>query len=466
MKEVALEFRDVSISLGETVSIRDFSLTAFRGEYVVVLGPDGSGKHLLIQALEGKSALDRGEILLEGKRYRPSGICQAHRNMVFVVSQNSNLIDTQTIAENMFCNVGKRRALHLVNDRLIYAETNRILSEFGLQIDAGMSVSTLTVSMKCTLEIIKWYAQGARILVLNNVLALSDPQECVLLLEVIRKVCAAGVTVLHFANRMLHESQTVDRCALMSIHGHIMRMLFKDDFCQSTINEWLSPPRAAEIRSRAPASGGRELLRADNVSVGDAHGLSFTLHDGETMGFLCSTVNKRKTIADALGGTCAYTGDFYIDGRLVRIQSEADAFRLGIGVLPSDSKRSYCSGLSLEENILLPFLNRISNPIGIINSGKTRALMKDAQENLNKLQKLFQPGASEEYMISVLSKCLMFPYRILIMPYPFAYNDLRKQDMIQYLANMTSEKGCGLIVIAMQRYRLESFGCDNIMDLN
>ena len=92
--------------------------------------------------------------------------------------------------------------------------------------------------------------------------------------------------------------------------------------------------------------------------------------------------------------------------------------------------------------------------------------MKDAQENLNKLQKLFQPGASEEYMISVLSKCLMFPYRILIMPYPFAYNDLRKQDMIQYLANMTSEKGCGLIVIAMQRYRLESFGCDNIMDLN
>ena len=66
MKEVALEFRDVSISLGETVSIRDFSLTAFRGEYVVVLGPDGSGKHLLIQALEGKSALDRGEILLEG----------------------------------------------------------------------------------------------------------------------------------------------------------------------------------------------------------------------------------------------------------------------------------------------------------------------------------------------------------------------------------------------------------------
>ena len=52
-----IELRDVSVRLGATDALRDFSLAVESGEWVALIGPNGAGKTTALRALCGLVAL-------------------------------------------------------------------------------------------------------------------------------------------------------------------------------------------------------------------------------------------------------------------------------------------------------------------------------------------------------------------------------------------------------------------------
>ena len=135
-----------------------------------MIGVDGSGNGALLQAFLRGDALRIGTILVEGAPVGRPAFATRMKKGVFVIPKESSLINTQTIAENVFCNndnTGKRR---VVNERLICDETDRLLREFELPADARALAGELSPELKCIIEAVKWHAFGARILILNNVL--------------------------------------------------------------------------------------------------------------------------------------------------------------------------------------------------------------------------------------------------------------------------------------------------------
>ncbi len=65
--------------------VRDLYLTVYEGEYVAVMGADGSGKDALGLALCGGSAYRSGEVWVSGAPFAPESIRQAHRRKVFLI---------------------------------------------------------------------------------------------------------------------------------------------------------------------------------------------------------------------------------------------------------------------------------------------------------------------------------------------------------------------------------------------
>ncbi len=61
-----LRIESVSITLGE-FSVRDLSLEIKHGEYLIILGPTGAGKTVLLETIAGIHAPDTGKIFLEGQ---------------------------------------------------------------------------------------------------------------------------------------------------------------------------------------------------------------------------------------------------------------------------------------------------------------------------------------------------------------------------------------------------------------
>ena len=49
----AVEVRNLALHYGKTLVLRDVSLSVARGEFVVIIGPNGTGKTSLLKALAG-----------------------------------------------------------------------------------------------------------------------------------------------------------------------------------------------------------------------------------------------------------------------------------------------------------------------------------------------------------------------------------------------------------------------------
>jgi zinc transport system ATP-binding protein len=69
-REIVVEMRDVHVALQGNPVLRGVSLQIPSGEIVALIGPNGSGKTTLLRCLLGLQRLDRGEVLLFGKKNR------------------------------------------------------------------------------------------------------------------------------------------------------------------------------------------------------------------------------------------------------------------------------------------------------------------------------------------------------------------------------------------------------------
>lgn len=62
-----LEVQNISKSFGGVKAIRDFSLTADKGDIVGIIGPNGAGKTTAFNVISGVYRADQGKVFLDGK---------------------------------------------------------------------------------------------------------------------------------------------------------------------------------------------------------------------------------------------------------------------------------------------------------------------------------------------------------------------------------------------------------------
>ena len=91
---VAVSLTGLRKSFGDKVVLDGVDLTIRRGEFVVLLGPSGTGKTTLLRLLTGLEAPDAGEVLVPGRRT--------------TVYQEPRLIPSKRVLANVI--VGQRRS--------------------------------------------------------------------------------------------------------------------------------------------------------------------------------------------------------------------------------------------------------------------------------------------------------------------------------------------------------------------
>jgi iron complex transport system ATP-binding protein len=94
---VAVEMREVSVTLGRAPVVRDVSATIQQGEWVALIGPNGAGKTTILRALAGLVSF-AGSILLEGRAIGSSSRREVARRIA-VVPQHPQTPRELTVAE-------------------------------------------------------------------------------------------------------------------------------------------------------------------------------------------------------------------------------------------------------------------------------------------------------------------------------------------------------------------------------
>ena len=183
--------------------------------------------------------------------------------------------------------------------------------------------------------------------------------------------------------------------------------------------------------------------------------VSFELHRGEILGFAGLVGAGRTETARALfGADPKQSGDIWINGNKVTINSPKDAVEAGIGYLSEDRKRF---GVVLKKNIIenstLATLNDYTKGI-FINKPKEAAvtqkyvdLLKTKTPGIDQLVMNLSGGNQQKV---VIAKWLVNDSQIMIFDEPTRGIDVGAKQEIYELMNRLAESGKAIIMISSE----------------
>ena len=104
MSEIILEMRNIRKTFPGVVSLADVSFTVNKGEIHALVGENGAGKSTLMKILNGVNQADSGQIIWKGKTVDIKNTVEAEKLGIGLIFQEFNLVNSLTVAENLFLN--------------------------------------------------------------------------------------------------------------------------------------------------------------------------------------------------------------------------------------------------------------------------------------------------------------------------------------------------------------------------
>ena len=124
------------------------------------------------------------------------------RARVACVFQRSSVIPTLTVAENLFLNAFPTRGKTWISWAALRRQAERVLGEWGLEVDVGLDAADLTVEQRQIVEIARALRQGTRFIILDEPTAQLESREISRLFERILRLQANGVTFLYISHHL------------------------------------------------------------------------------------------------------------------------------------------------------------------------------------------------------------------------------------------------------------------------
>ena len=104
MSAYILEMKNITKTFPGVIALNNVSLQVKRGEIHALVGENGAGKSTLMKVLNGVYQADSGEILIDGQTVKIRNTTDAERLGIGLVFQECNLVNSLSVAENMFLN--------------------------------------------------------------------------------------------------------------------------------------------------------------------------------------------------------------------------------------------------------------------------------------------------------------------------------------------------------------------------
>ena len=187
-----LRLEHITKRFGATLAVDDVSLDFAPSEIVGLVGENGAGKTTLMSIAAGELRADAGTVAGDETGF---------------VHQHFMLVSEFTIAENLALTMG--RLLSPPDAEALIARTGIALREVTRR------VHELSVGEKAKLELIKAIARAPRVLILDEPTSVLAPSEARELFEVMRRLAAAGTTVIFISHKIPEVMEVSTRIVVM-----------------------------------------------------------------------------------------------------------------------------------------------------------------------------------------------------------------------------------------------------------
>jgi ABC-type sugar transport system ATPase subunit len=455
MMTAVLRLTAISKQYGAAYAVRDVDFDVQRGEVHALLGENGAGKSTMAKIIAGATRPDSGEIEIDGERVTFQVPEDATATGVTMVYQENSLVDTMTVAQNLF--LGQERWFNRLSP--LNTRATEILSAHNFHIRPEALVGSLGAAQKQMVEIARGMHRHAKLVILDEPTASVTPEEKIQLFLSVDELRAKGVGIIFITHNLEEALEHADRITVLK-DGVVQATGPVGDFDRARIVS-LMVGRAVEY-VRVPA--GREpdpqpVLEVQSVTKPPmVRSMSFSVHAGEIVGIAGLVGAGRSETAAIIAGIDKRRrlrgGVVRLDGKAVRYRTPRHARRDGIVYVTEDRKASgFFADLSIVDNIYVGYASgrrwlppvttprsrrRIADPL--ISRFHVRTL-QPAKAKLSELS-----GGNQQKV--VLAKSLTSATRVVIVDEPTRGVDVGAIEEIHRSIRKLADDGVAVVVIS------------------
>lgn len=177
----------------EMCLFKDFNLTVKDGEFVSIVGSNGSGKTSLLNIVCGSIPVDGGSVLINGKditrmqeykRYRRIG--RVYQNPAVGTCPSMTILENMSLADNK----GKRFGLSsgVNREREDFYKSSLEILGLGLENKMGIKVGSLSGGQRQALSLVMTTLTPLDFLILDEHTAALDPKTAEIIMQLTDKV--------------------------------------------------------------------------------------------------------------------------------------------------------------------------------------------------------------------------------------------------------------------------------------
>jgi PAS domain S-box-containing protein len=215
MPRLLVELRDINVSYGNLMVLKNLSLSINREEIHAIVGEHGAGKSSLARVLSGMIQSEGGTILWKNQNRQFPDV-NASRNMgIELVSQDTELFNYQSVAYNLFANRQSVFPKGIFRHGKIISYAEEILSSMGVSVPAWKKAADLNLSERVLIDIVRHLYTKPELLILDEALEKLAAVDLIRIRNHLRKLAEGGSSVLFITHRIDDIYELADRVTII-----------------------------------------------------------------------------------------------------------------------------------------------------------------------------------------------------------------------------------------------------------
>ncbi|WP_435276154.1 ABC transporter ATP-binding protein [Psychrobium sp. nBUS_13] len=216
MLSPALELQNVVKYFHDIKALDDVCLKIAPGSIHGIIGENGAGKSTLLKVAYGLITPEHGQVFVDGVKVNIENPQHAIDNGIGMLHQTTSWLEHYSIIDNIL--LGEYNGFFMSRKKAkARQELEQLCREFGFSFQLDMLMSQLDYSERQLVDILRSLYRGAKVLILDEPMALLSPLQSNHLLDLLELLKMQGISILIVAHKLsiLHHI-----CDVISVMAH------------------------------------------------------------------------------------------------------------------------------------------------------------------------------------------------------------------------------------------------------
>lgn len=456
MSNPLFSLRGISKSFPGVKALDQVKLDLYAGEVTALIGENGAGKSTLVKAITGIYQPEAGEMYVNGEVVQLNTPEDARRLGITAIHQETVLFDELSVTENIFAGHYLTHGFFGGLDwKMMRVKAQAILDEIEAPIKATTPLKYLSIGQRHMVAIARALSFDTQIVVLDEPTAALSQYEIDELYKIVERLKQAGCALLFISHKFDEVFAIADRYTVFRDGSYVNSGLISE-VDEKQLVTMMVGRTVDQVFPKTPVAIGSPLLAIKKLChPTEFDQISFTLHQGEILGFYGLVGAGRTELMQVLFGVSnQVSGVIEVDGIAVNIRSPADAIKAGIVYVPEERQtQGAILPLPIYQNVALPQLDTL-NPSLLLDHRDEYTLADTYAKRLrikapNWLEKVENLSGGNQQKV-VIAKWLATKPRVIILDEPTKGIDIGSKAAVHAFMSELVQQGLAVIMVSSE----------------